>query len=164
MASRSPSTSPDGRRPRDRAIAAGVELSSPPAAGGHYQPVVINRGLAYVAGQTAHRGPTLISGRLGAELDLGRGKKAAWMCMENVLAQLDAAIGLNEVSAIVRLSVFVAAVAEFTEHSAVADSASELASEVFAGTPVHVRTTVGVISLPRGSAVEIEAIAAILEG
>ena len=57
-----------------------------------------------------------------------------------------------------KLSVFVAATAEFTEHAKVADGASEFLRAVFGENTVPARVVVGVSSLPLGSPVELEVI------
>ena len=59
---------------------------------------------------------------------------------------------------VVRLGVYVAATAEYTEHPSVADSASELFRDVFGAEAVSSRLVFGVASLQLGSPVELEVI------
>lgn len=99
-------------------------------------------------------------GRVGADLDLAAGRRAARACMLNLLAQARAALGtLDEVERVVKVLGFVACTEDFTELPAVMDGASELLHELF-GPDVgrHARSTIGVQALPLGFAVEIELI------
>ena len=57
-----------------------------------------------------------------------------------------------------RLGVFIAATPEFKQHPEVANGASDLFVAVFGNAGRHVRTAIGVASLPRGVAVEVDAI------
>ena len=59
---------------------------------------------------------------------------------------------------VVRLGVFIAAVSDFKQHPEVANGASDLFVRVFGNAGRHVRTAIGVASLPRGVAVEVDAI------
>jgi len=87
------------------------------------------------------------------------GQKAAYAAALNVLALTKKQLGsLNRVNQFVRLSVFVAATAEFTEHPKVADAASELLRAVFGEHMLPSRVVIGVASLPLGSPVELEAL------
>jgi enamine deaminase RidA (YjgF/YER057c/UK114 family) len=80
-------------------------------------------------------------------------------CAINVIAQLKAALGdLSRVKRVVKLNVFVASTADFTQQHIVANSASLLVAEVFGDAGQHARSAVGVASLPLNSPVEIEAI------
>ena len=65
---------------------------------------------------------------------------------------------LNRVSRVVRLGVYIAATPEFTQHSKIADAASEVLRDVFGDQTVASRLVFGVASLPLGSPVELEVI------
>jgi enamine deaminase RidA (YjgF/YER057c/UK114 family) len=62
------------------------------------------------------------------------------------------------VTHVVRLGVYVAATADFTDHASVADGASELLRDVLGKETVSSRIVIGVASLPLGSPVELEVI------
>ena len=85
------------------------------------------------------------------DLDVKAGREAAYTAALNVLALTKKQLGsLNRVSRVVRLGVYIAATAEFTEHPKVADAASELLRDVFGDQTVSSRLVFGVASLPLG--------------
>ncbi len=76
-----------------------------------------------------------------------------------LLAQINAALGgLDRVARIVKLGVFVACTADFTDQPKVANGASELMVKLFGDSGKHARSAVGVAALPLGAAVEVDAI------
>jgi len=99
-------------------------------------------------------------GRLGAEIDVEEGAKAARTCALAILSQVKAALGgdLDRVSRVVKLTGFVAATPEFTGQPTVVNGASDLMVEIFGDAGRHARAAVGMSSLPAGVAVEVEAI------
>ena len=86
------------------------------------------------------------------------GQAAAQLCAINVLARLKAACGgdLDRVVRCLKLSVFVNATPDFTQQPEVANGASDLIAAVFGDAGKHARAAVGVGSLPRGVAVEVD--------
>jgi enamine deaminase RidA (YjgF/YER057c/UK114 family) len=58
----------------------------------------------------------------------------------------------------VRVGVFVNATPDYTQHPEVANGASDLFAAVFGDAGKHARAAIGVGSLPRGVAVEVDAI------
>jgi len=139
----------------------GIELAPPPPSAGAYAGTVRVGGLLYTSGQVAadSSGTFPARGALGAQVDLETGIACARQCALNVLAQAAAALGgLDQVSQVVKLTVFVASTSDFTDQPVVANGASHLINEVFGPAGVHVRSAVGVAALPSGSPVEIEAI------
>ena len=81
-------------------------------------------------------------------------------CALNVLAQLQAAAGsLDAVAQLVKITVFVASAAGFTQQPQVADGASQLLIDVLGPAGAHARSAVGVAALPLGTPVEVGAIA-----
>jgi enamine deaminase RidA (YjgF/YER057c/UK114 family) len=145
----------------DRLISLGHTLPQAPAPAGSYAPAVRVGNLLFIAGQINLRelkhAPV---GRVGAELDVEQGQQAARTAALGVLAQIAAATNgrISAVHRVVRLGVFVASTAEFTQHPEVANGASDLFVAVFGEAGRHVRAAVGTASLPRGAAVEVEAI------
>lgn len=113
------------------------------------------------SGQTAVTATGLLaSGRLGDTVDLETGRRCARQCARNVVAAARAELGsLDRIVGVLRITVFVASAAGFTDQHLVADGASEYLYELFGpelGT--HTRSALGVAELPTGSPVEIEGI------
>ena len=117
--------------------------------------------LLYVSGHGPMRdGKVVFSGKLGADLDVAAGKRAAELTMLNVLSSMRAEVGeLSQIAGFLRLSVFVNATATFDMHHLVADGASELLTKLYGASAQHARYAVGMNSLPFGIATEIEVIA-----
>ena len=138
-----------------------IELPPAPKPMGVYKPVVVTGNLAYVSGHGPLKADkSLITGRVGASLDLAAGKGAARQVGLAILATLRAELGsLERVKRVVKVLGMVNCTPEFREHPAVINGCSELFAEVFgleAG--VGARSAVGMGSLPGDIAVEIEAI------
>ena len=139
----------------------GVELdASAPAA--NYVPFTIHGDVLYVSGQIPI-GPNGIEGRgtLGDGMTVEEGQAAARRCAINVLAQAKAALGdLDRITRILKTQNFVAATPDFTDHPEVANGASDFFVEVLGDKGRHARAAVGMSSLPRGVAVEVDAVIA----
>lgn len=114
-----------------------------------------------VSGQLCY-GPGLklvAVGLLGADVSIEQGAAAARCCALNVLARAKAELGsLNRIRRIGRLGGFVAATPDFRDHSKVMASATSLMIDIFGDAGRHARATIGVASLPLGSAVQVDAL------
>jgi enamine deaminase RidA (YjgF/YER057c/UK114 family) len=140
----------------------GIVLPQPAAPVASYVPVVVVGGLAYVSGQLPFIDGALVTGRLGEDVDLDLGARAARACALMILAQLKAALGsLDRVSQVVKLGAFVNSAGSFSDQPKVANGASDLMVEVFGEAGKHARSAVGVPVLPLGAAVEVDAIVAL---
>lgn len=140
----------------------GIVLPNPPAPVAAYVPFVQAGNLLFVSGQIpAAAGKVQYVGKLGATVNLADGQAAAKLCAINLLAQAQAAVGLDAVRRVVKLTGFVACVPEFTEHPQVINAASELLQAVFGENGRHARAAVGAPSLPLDASVEIEAVFAV---
>ena len=141
----------------------GITLPEAAAPVASYVPYVEANGLLHVSGQISFaEDGSLITGRLGENLDLEAGQAAARRCGIMLLAQLRNALGsLDRVERIVKLGVFVNSAGAFTDQPKVADGASTLMAEIFGEAGRHVRAAVGVPALPLGAAVEIDAVVAV---
>lgn len=140
----------------------GITLPQPAAPVAAYVPVVIAGGFAHVSGQVSSEDGKMITGKLGSDLDVEAGQKAARACGLMILAQLKAALGsLDRVERVVKLGVFVNCTPDFTDQPKVGNGASELMSQVFGEAGRHARAAVGAPSLPLGVAVEVDAVVAI---
>lgn len=145
----------------DRLKELNIVLPNPPAPVASYVPYVVSGNLVYVSGQvTIAPDGIKYAGTVGKDLSLDDGKAAARLCAINVIAQIKAACGgdLGRVRRIVKVTVFVNAVAGFTQHPEVANGASDLFVAVFGDAGRHARAAVGAGSLPRNVATEVEAV------
>ena len=138
----------------------GIELPAPPEPFGTYVEAVQTGNLLFLTGMMATSGrEALFVGRVGAELDVEAGRKAARLAALNGLAVVREHLGsLDKVTRVVRISVLVATSGDVRNHPQVADGASELLQEVFGKERNPCRMVFGVASLPLGSPVEIELI------
>jgi enamine deaminase RidA (YjgF/YER057c/UK114 family) len=138
----------------------GITLPAPPAPVAAYVPFTISGRQVFIAGQLPLKdGALLHPGHLGGTVTVENGQAAARQCAINLLAQLKAACGdLNKVTACLKLGVFISATADFTQHPEVANGASELLAAALGEAGKHARSSVGVPSLPRGAAVEVDAV------
>lgn len=98
-----------------------------------------------------------VVGHVGDEVTTEMAKGQARICMLNALAAAaDAAGGIDNITRICKIVVFVSSAPGFTEQPAVGNGASELLGEVFGEAGAHVRSAVGVAALPLNAPVEIE--------
>ena len=115
--------------------------------------------LLFVSGQLClgADGKLVAKGKLGAEVSIEDGQKAARACAVNLLAQIKAAVGdLDRVVRVVRLGGFISSVPSFLDGPKVMNGASDLMVTVFGDKGRHARTTIGVAVLPLDAAVEVE--------
>jgi len=98
-------------------------------------------------------------GRVGAELDVETGRKAAYLAGLNALAVAREHLGsLDKVTRVIRLGVLVATAGDVRDQPKVADAASDLLQDVFGKDKNPCRMVYGVASLPLGTPVELELI------
>jgi enamine deaminase RidA (YjgF/YER057c/UK114 family) len=137
----------------------GIALQEPRAPMANYVPFVRTGDLLHVSGQICldGDGKLVAKGRLGGDVSVEDGQKAARVCAINLLAQVRAALGdLDKVKRVVRLGGFINSAAGFTEGPKVMNGASDLMVAVFGDKGKHARSTVGVAALPADAAVEVE--------
>ncbi len=139
----------------------GITLPKAAAPVASYVPVVVHGGMAYVSGQLPFVDGVVVKGRLGGDVSVADGQAAARACALMIVAQLEAAGLLEQVERIVKLGAFINCTADFTDQPEVANGASDLMEQVFGGAGQHARAAVGVPALPRGAAVEVDAIVAL---
>jgi enamine deaminase RidA (YjgF/YER057c/UK114 family) len=138
-----------------------LELPPAPKPAGVYKPVVVVGNLAYVSGHGPLKADkSLMTGRVGQDVDLEGGKAAARQTGLAILATLRANLGsLDKVKRLIKTLGMVNCVADFKDHPQVINGYSELMSEVFGhDAGVGARSAVGMGSLPGNISVEIEAI------
>ena len=153
----------EGSRPasaEQRLKELGIKLPAPPEPFGPYVEAVQTGNLLFLSGMlpTEGHGAKFI-GRVGAELDVEAGRKAAHLAALYVLAVARQKLGsLDKVTRIVRLGVSVATSGDVRDQPKVADAASELLQDVFGKDKSPCRLVYGVASLPLGTPVELETI------
>lgn len=138
----------------------GLSLPSPAAPAANYVPWRRAGSQILIAGQLPmEAGRVAVTGRLGDDVTLDEGQRAARLCALNILAQVKAACDgtLPDGLACLRLGAFVACTPAFTDHPKVVNGASDLIVAVLGDAGRHARFAVGVASLPLGAAVEIDA-------
>ena len=139
----------------------GFELPKAASPAANYVPYTITDSLIYVSGQiTSLNGELKFIGRLGENIDIETGYRAARLCGLNLIAQVKEACSgdLERVKKVIRLGGFVNSSPDFSEHPKVINGASDLMVSVFGPTiGQHARFAVGVASLPFGVAVEVDA-------
>ena len=138
----------------------GIELPAPPEPFGTYAEAVQTGNLLFLTGMLPTEGRAAkFVGRIGAELDVEAGRKAAHLAALNALAVAREHLGsLDKVTRIVRLGVSVATSGDVRDQPKVADAASELLQDVFGENKNPCRLVYGVASLPLGTPVELEVI------
>ena len=149
-----------------RLAALGITLPQAPAPVANYVPTVVSGNLLFISGQISKPGTgPVITGKLGAGLEIAKGREAARTCALNILAQAQGALGtLDRIVRVVKLTGFVNAAPSFTDHPQVVNGASDLLVEVLGDKGRHTRSAVGVSGLPLDAAVEVEAIIEIRQG
>jgi enamine deaminase RidA (YjgF/YER057c/UK114 family) len=151
-------SNPTGAEQRLREL--GLKLPAPPEPFGTYAEAVQTGNLLFLTGMLPTEGRVAkFIGRVGAELDVEAGRKAAYLAALNVLAVAREYLGsLDKVSRIVRLGVSVATSGDVRDQPKVADAASELLQSIFGEDKNPCRLVYGVASLPLGTPVELEVI------
>lgn len=130
----------------------------PPA--GNYLGCVRSGDLLHVGGHGPVDGSTVITGKVGATVDLDQAREAARMTARSILATMRAELGdLDRVVRIVKVFGMVNVAPGFNQTPAVIDGCSDLLVEVFGEAGRHTRSAVGMAELPFDIAVEIEVIA-----
>lgn len=135
-----------------------IELPAVPAPVAAYVPSVLDRGVARTSGQLPFKDGRLVSEGLCGTVAVTnkRAKKAARQAALNAVAAAAAAAGsVDNLLRPIRVVVYVASTDNFFAQPEIANGASEVLMEIF-GQP-HVRSAVGVASLPLNATVEVEA-------
>jgi enamine deaminase RidA (YjgF/YER057c/UK114 family) len=145
--------------PHERLAALGLKLPSVAAPLADYVPAVRSGHHVYVSGQVPIvDGVLLATGKVGDAVSPEEATELARRCALNALAAVDALVGLDQVTQVVKVVGFVASAAGFTGQPEVVNGASELFGAVFGEAGRHARSAVGVAELPRGAPVEVDVI------
>lgn len=134
-----------------------LDLPPPSKPVGTYRPLIVSGDLAFLSGQISKDAEgRIVTGKVGKELNLEEGKRAAKLAALQAVSLIRQEIGFDRVTQIVRVVGFIQSAADFYAQSDVMNTASELFVEAFGEKGRHARTSVGVASLPLNAAVEIE--------
>lgn len=139
----------------------GLELPTPPRPIANFVPFRVLGRTTYLAGQVNEwNGTVPYVGKVGRELDIETGRKAAELCALNLLACLKLACDgdLDRAAACIQVRGFVNCDPEFEHVPAVINGASDLFVRLLGTEGRHARTAVGVATLPRRAAVEVDAV------
>jgi enamine deaminase RidA (YjgF/YER057c/UK114 family) len=137
----------------------GIELPEVVRPVAAYVPAKRSGSLVYTAGQVPMvAGKLAAAGKVGADVSPEQAKQLARTCGLNALAAVNALVGIDAVTQVVKVVGFVASAPGFTGQPAVINGASELFGEVFGEAGAHARSAVGVAELPLNAPVEVELI------
>lgn len=146
--------------PEARLEALGIVLPPAPEPVANYVNGVRTGNLIFLAGKGPKRADgTEIIGKLGKDLSIEEGYQGARLTAINQLAVLKEMLGdLSRVKRVVKVKGMVNSDPDFVQQPAVINGFSDLIVDVFGERGRHARAAVGMASLPRGQAVEIEMI------
>lgn len=152
--------------PEQRLQALGLALPPITPPRGSFRPYMIVGNMLYLSGKGAPlREEGLPVPKVGAEVSIAEAKAHAQEVGLYLLALTRQALGdLGRVRQVVKLFGMVNAVPDFTGHTEVINGCSDLLVAVLGERGEHARSAIGVGSLPRGFAVEIEAVVAFEPG
>ncbi|MBP0615442.1 RidA family protein [Jiella mangrovi] len=143
-----------------RLSAAGVTLPEAAAPAANYIATITYGSILQTSGQLPmENGALAVTGKLGTDVDVETGQRAAKLCAINVLAQAKSALGgdLSKIGRLLKLTIFVSSDPAFTDQHKVANGASDFMVEILGDAGRHARSAVGVQALPMNAAVEVEA-------
>ena len=139
----------------------GLNIPEPPDAVANYIPFKIINNLMYVSGQAPLKdGQITYKGKVGVNVTISDGIKAAELCCINIIAALKKGISndWDQLDSFVKLGGFVNCRDNFVDHPKIINGASDLLVNIFGDKGRHTRFAVGSNSLPLDISVEIEAI------
>ncbi|MBN2447859.1 MAG: RidA family protein [Phycisphaerae bacterium] len=145
-------------KPSERLAELGLTL--PPVAKpvGAYVPAVRHQNTLLLSGQIPmESGKLAFTGRVGDERTVDEARQAARICALNAIAVgAEAAGGIDNITRVLKVVVYVAAAPGFVEPHLAANGASELLVEIFGEAGKHARAAVGVAELPLGATAEVD--------
>ena len=155
--------------PHARLRELGIELPAPPAALASYVPTRLvpigeGRSLLFISGQVSTQEGRRLTGRCPDQVTVEQAQAAARACALNLLAQMEAAAGLDNVVQVTQLTGFVLSTDDFGDQPKVINGASDLLVEVLGEAGRHSRAALGTNALPFSMTVEIAAVAVVRTG
>ncbi len=128
---------------------------------GSYVATKIIGNLLYISGQISiSEDGELIKGKVGKDLSVDDGYKAAERCGLSIISQAKVAChgDLSKIKSCIKLTGFVNSTDNFTDQPKVINGASDLIASIFGEAGMHTRAAVSTNSLPLGVSVEVDAI------
>jgi enamine deaminase RidA (YjgF/YER057c/UK114 family) len=123
-----------------------------------------SRSLLYVAGQISRDGDQVLAGRCPDEVSVEEAVERARRCGLSVLAQIEHAVGLDNVVEVAQVVGLVRSADGFGDQPKVMNGASDLFVDVLGPAGKHTRAAVGTNALPFGATVEIAVVAVVRTG
>ena len=145
----------------DKLKSLNITLSDAPKPVGAYVAFKKIGKIVYISGQLPiENDGNIKKGKIGLDLTLEDGQKAAYLCALNILSQIKESCdgNIDKVKNCVKITGYVNSVDDFKDQPKVINPASELLREIFGVSGKHTRAAVSVNSLPLGAPVEIDAI------
>lgn len=139
----------------------GIEIPKASAPVANYVNVVRTGNLIYTSGKGPNRPDgSLVTGKVGKDLTVEQGYEAAKLCAIQLLAVIKDELhgDLSKVKRVVKVLGMVNCETDFTSQPEVINGCSDFLVKVFGDRGKHARSAVGMGSLPRNIAVEIELI------
>jgi len=140
----------------------GITLPAASVPLGSYVPARRAGGLLHLSGHLAKRGGEVVTGRVGAEIDVETARELArQVALDLVATAAEASGGVDRLAGVVKLVGLVRSAPGFDRQPAVLNGASDQLVEIFGEEGRHARTAIGVSELPMGAVLEIEAVFAL---
>jgi enamine deaminase RidA (YjgF/YER057c/UK114 family) len=141
----------------ERLIELGITLPPVFMPAGNYVGCLVQDDIVYVSGHGPVNGDEMVVGKVGVDLSLEDGQRAARMTALSMLATLQAELGdLDRIERIIKVFGMVNVGSGFNQTPAVINGASDLLVEIFGDAGRHTRSAVGMAALPFDIAVELE--------
>lgn len=149
--------------PEQRLQQLGLVLPAVTAPRGNFDAYVLDGNTLYLSGKGAPAREDMVTvPKVGREISATEARDHAREVGLHLIATMKAALGdLSRVRRVVKVLGMVNATPDFMQHTEVINGCSDLLVEVFGDAGRHARSAVGVGSLPRGFAVEIEAVVSV---
>ena len=138
-----------------------IRLPDAKAPVGNYVATKVSGKMLFISGQISiDENGQLIKGKIGKDLDIDAGYKAAKRCALSIVAQVNKACNndLSKIKSCIKLTGFVNSTDDFIDQPKVLNGASDLIASIFGDSGMHTRAAVSVNSLPLGVSVEVDAI------
>ena len=132
-----------------------------PNALANYVPYKLSDSIVYISGQApVMNGKLIYKGKVGNDISIEDGIKAAELCCINIISVLKKSINgdWNKLDNFLKLGGFVNCNSDFVDQPQIINGASDLLVNVFGEQGKHSRFAVGSNSLPMNISVEIDAI------
>ena len=139
----------------------GLNIPELPKALANYVPYKIVGKTMYISGQApVHNGELIYKGKVGSDITVEDGIKAARLCVTNIIAAVKTGLegDWDKLDSFVKLTGYVNCQDTFTDQPKIINGASDMLVEIFGDQGRHSRVAVGSNALPLGIAVEIDAI------